>query len=87
MNGLFIVVPMENKTFAIIDKLGGRDGAFAAMVSAGYRGELPALRMMISRGRLSADAMRALMVAADRSGIGYSAGDFVLTADQPGEAA
>jgi len=75
---------MKNKSFMIIEKLGGRDEAFAAMAGSGYRGEMAALRMMISRGRLSAEAMRALMMAADKAGISYDASDFVVSGASAG---
>lgn len=68
---------MNNELFPIISKLGGRESALARMQATGWQRGAPALRMMISRRRLSGAAMRALMVAADDAGLTYRATDFM----------
>jgi hypothetical protein len=73
--------------FPIIHKLGGRDAAVTALREQGLRRGLDALRMWVARGGIPGDAQRALMRAAERRGIAYTAADFEVPEEAPCAAA
>ena len=78
VNGLFMLARMRE--FPIIEKLGGRNSAFAKLKAAGYRRSADAMRMWWAPGRgiIPGDATVLLMEIADAEGVGYGAEDFKL---------
>lgn len=71
---------MADRTFPIIDKLGGPDAALAELRARNVsRATSDAMRMWRVRGRIPGAATLALMQAAEARSVAYSSGDFLLT--------
>lgn len=62
--------------FPIFTKLGGKDAVFERLRDAGLVKTPDAVRMMESRGRISAECQKELMRMAEENRVGYSVSDF-----------
>lgn len=62
--------------FPIFTKLGGKDAVFERLKDAGLVKTPDAVRMMESRGRISAECQKELMRMAEETGLAYTVNDF-----------